>query len=140
MNLPLKDKVTYIYAKSKGRVKTEGKRHTARRGKKFRYGNVTRQVTPAAVGAGGHAHNEVAAAQGLVSLSEEQLKYGYIRNLRKRPGDIIIEQPVNEVNLDDLGEGQEGSEDVSPKLKEIPPKRQKLEVAQAEPVVQESPK
>ena len=108
---------------------------------KFRHGNVTRQVTLAAVGVGvgaeGHPYNEVAAAQGLVGLSE-QPKSGYIRNLRKRPGDII-EQPENEVHLDDLGEGQEVSKNVSPKQNEICPKKQKLEVVEAESVEQESP-
>ena len=34
-------------------VKTEPKRQMARRGKKFQYGSITRQVTPAAVGGGG---------------------------------------------------------------------------------------
>ena len=62
-------------------VKTEPKRQMARRGKKFQYGCVTRQVTPAAVGGGGgevqSVYNEVAAAHGLVGLSDEQPKSGY---------------------------------------------------------------
>ena len=36
-----------------------------------------------------------------------------ICNLRKRPGDIIIEQPENEVNIIDLHD--EGSENVNQK-------------------------
>ena len=127
-------------------VKTEPKRQTARRGKKFQYGCVTRQVTPAAVGGGGgevrSVYNEVAAAHGLVGLSDEQPKSGYIRNLRKRPGDIIIEQPENEVNIIDLHD--EGSENVNQKQQaiqqEIPPKRQKMEAAETKQVLQESPK
>ena len=82
----------------------------------------------------------MAAAQGLVGLSEEQSKSGYIRNLRKRLGNIVIEQPENKVHLDDLGGGQEGSENISLKQKEIPPKKQMLQVAEAESVEQESPK
>ena len=50
-------------------------------------------------------------------------KSGYIRNLRKRPGDIIIEQPENEVNIIDLHD--EGSENVNQKQQEIPPKKTK---------------
>ena len=92
-------------------VKTEPKRQTTRRGKKFQYGRVTRQVTPAAVGGGGSVYNEVVAAHGLVGLSDEQPKSGYIHNLRKRPGNIIIEQPENEVNIIDLHD--EGSENVN---------------------------
>ena len=46
-----------------------------------------------------------------MGLSDEQPKSGYIRNLRKRPGDIIIEQPANEVNIIDLHD--EGSENVN---------------------------
>ena len=123
-------------------VKTEPKRQTARRGKKFQYGSVTRQVTPAAVGGGGgevrSVYNEVAAAHGLVGLSDEQPKSGYIRNLRKRPGDIIIEQPENEVNIIDLHD--EGSENVNQKQQEILPKKQQMEGAETKQVLQESPK
>ena len=127
-------------------VKTEPKRQTARRGKKLQYGCVTRQVTPAAVGGGGgevrSVYNEVAAAHGLVGLSDEQPKSGYICNLRKRPGDIIIEQPENEVNIIDLHD--EGSENVNQKQqeiqKEIPPKKQKMEAAETKQVLQESPR
>ena len=122
-------------------VKTEPERQMARRGKKFQYGSVTRQVTPAAVGGTGgevrSVYNEVAAAHRLVGLSDEQPKSGYIRNLRKRPGDIIIEQPENEVNIIDLHD--EGSENVNQK-QEIPPKKQKMEAAETKQVLQESPK
>ena len=62
-----------------------------------------------------------------MGLSDEQPKSGYIRNLRKRPGDIIIEQPENEVNIIDLHD--EGSEKVNQKQQEIqqeiPPKKPK---------------
>ena len=83
-------------------------------------------------------YNEVAAAHGLVGLLDEQPKSGYICNLRKRPGNIIIEQPENEVNIIDLHD--EGSENVNQKQQEIPPKKQKMEAAETKQVLQESPK
>ena len=62
-----------------------------------------------------------------MGLSDEQPKSGYILNLRKRPGDIIIEQPENEVNIIDLH--NEGSENVNQKQQEIqqeiPPKNKR---------------
>ena len=73
-----------------------------------------------------------------MGLSDEQPKSGYLRNLRKRPGDIIIEQPENEVNI--IGLHDEGSENVNQKQQEIPPKKQKMEAAETKQVLQESPK
>ena len=77
-----------------------------------------------------------------MGLSDEQPKSGYIRNLRNRPGDIITEQPENEVNIIDLHD--EGSENVNQKQQEIqqeiPPKKQKMEAAETKQVLQESPK
>ena len=68
-----------------------------------------------------------------MGLSDEQPKSGYIRNLRKRQGNIIIEQPENEVNIIDLHD--EGSENVNQKQQEIPPKKQTMEAAETKQVL-----